>query len=404
MNMSRTIAGWAGAAAAIVAITCSNPAGVDAQNNEGQSLLAATPVVDTGVDSCYDDEVAISCPASGQRFFGQDAHYSGLQPRYRDNGDGTVSDLNTGLIWQQKPDLEKKSTYAEAVAGAPTFRLAGYDDWRLPTIKELYSLIDFRGSSRTLTPYIDTDYFDFRFGDERQGERRIDGQYWSSTGYVGTTMNGNATIFGVNFADGRIKGYPRDRMKQFVRYVRGNRDYGVNDFVDNGDGTVTDNATGLEWQRSDDGITRDWEDALAYCESLTLAGKDDWRLPNAKELQTIVDYSRAPDATDPSHRGVAIDTAYFEVSEAESWFWTSTTLLEAPPMLGYGAHAVYIAFGQAFGYMPDPHGNTHYIDVHGAGAQRSDPKSGDPADWAGGFGPQGDEIRINNYARCARGG
>jgi hypothetical protein len=64
-------------------------------------------------------------------------------------------------------------------------------------------------------------------------------------------MNSNTTVFGVNFADGRIKGYPGDisprgqPMKQFVRYVRGNPEYGINDFADNGDGTITDTATGL---------------------------------------------------------------------------------------------------------------------------------------------------------------
>ena len=52
-------------------------------------------------------------------------------------------------------------------------------------------------------------------------------------------------MFGVNFADGRIKGYPTGSMpgrgeKRFhVMYVRGNTDYGRNDFVDNGDGTVS---------------------------------------------------------------------------------------------------------------------------------------------------------------------
>jgi hypothetical protein len=45
-----------------------------------------------------------------------------------------------------------------------------------------------------------------------------------------------------------------------------------------------------------------------------------------------------------------------------------------------------------------------WIDVHGAGAQRSDPKSGDPAEYASGHGPQGDAVRIYNYARCVRGG
>jgi hypothetical protein len=44
------------------------------------------------------------------------------------------------------------------------------------------------------------------------------------------------------------------------------------------------------------------------------------------------------------------------------------------------------------------------LAAHGAGAQRSDPKSGDPTDWPTGHGPQGDAIRIYNYVRCTRGG
>lgn len=44
------------------------------------------------------------------------------------------------------------------------------------------------------------------------------------------------------------------------------------------------------------------------------------------------------------------------------------------------------------------------MDVHGAGAQRSDPKSGDPADYPTGHGPQGDASRIDNYVRLVRGG
>ncbi len=49
------------------------------------------------------------------------------------------------------------------------------------------------------------------------------------------------------------------------------------------------------------------------------------------------------------------------------------------------------------GYM-----NGSWLDVHGAGAQRSDPKQGNPADYPYGRGPQGDAIRIYNYARCVR--
>lgn len=387
----------------LLLVSCGNNTATE-PNEEPQEepysgVAGSYPIVDTGQRAFYDDQDVVAAPDVGEAFHGQDAHYEGAQPAYQDNGDGTVTDLNTGLMWQQTPALYDKLTYAEAVEAADTFGLAGYDDWRLPTIKELYSLIQFTGSSFTLAPYIDTAYFDFRVGDESLGERVIDGQYWSNTEYVGLTMGGDATVFGVNFADGRIKGYPRDMgpdgmpNTQFVRYVRSNPDYGLNVFVDHGDGTVEDLATGLTWQETDSGSTLDWQGALAYCENLDLAGVGDWRLPNAKELQSIVDYTRAPDAT-----GTAAIDPIFEVSEIESWFWTGTTLLQAPPDLGVGAQAVYITFGQAWGYMGQ------WVNVHGAGAQRSDPKSGDPSDWPEGRGPQGDEIRIYNYARCVRGG
>jgi hypothetical protein len=367
-------------------------------------------VVDTGQDACYSATGPIECPPGGSAFYGQDAQYRGNQPAYRDNRDGTVTDLVTGLMWAQA--LNEKVTWGEAVVGASRFTLAGYDDWRLPTIKELYSLIDFRGgfhfTPSASKPYIDTDYFAFEYGDESAGERPIDVQVWSGTRYVGTTMRNGETVFGVNFADGRIKGYPMYEPRSdgtiehrmFIRYVRGNQGYGQNDFADNGDGTVTDRATGLLWQKADDGVTRDWQDALAYREELVLAGLGDWRLPNAKELHSIVDYRRAPAVT-----GTAAMDPVFEVTEAQSYYWTSTTHLDGP-IKRMGRAAVYVAFGQAFGYvqMPPGSGNYRLGDAHGAGAQRSDPKRGDPAEYPHGRGPQGDDIRIYNYARCVRSG
>ena len=369
-------------------------------------------IVDTGQDHCYNNNIQIACPDEGEPFYGQDSQFENNPPSYRDNGDGTVTDLNTGLMWQQTPDLDNKYTFYDALAAADTFSLAGYDDWRLATLKELYSLIDFRGSVFMLIPYIDTSYFDFRYGDTLSGERIIDAQYWSSTEYVGATMNGDATVFGVNFADGRIKGYPRDTgpngqpNRQFVRYVRGGDNYGINCFVDNGDGTVTDLATGLMWQQADDGNARNWQEALAYADGLNLAGYDDWRLPSAKELQSIVDYTHAPDATDPGLRGPAIDTV-FEITNIGTeqdpdygYYWTGTTHLDGPEPWA----AIYLTFGCAWGWMEQPPNSGNYVllNVHGAGAQRSDFKSGDPSNWPHGHGPQGDVVRIFNYVRCVR--
>ena len=366
-------------------------------------------VVDTDQVQCYNNTSEISCPQSGEAPYGQDAQYDGVQPSYADNGDGTVTDNNTGLMWQQDPG--DKVTYAQAVAVADTFNLAGYDDWRLPTIKELYSLILFSGTDASMCvdietcnaiPFIDTDYFDFEYGDSAAGERIIDSQFVSSTKYVSTPTDGNEMVFGVNFADGRIKGYGLilhgSPKTFFVLYVRGNPSYGQNNFVDSDNGAITDQATGLTWMQDDSGTGMVWDDALSYCESLDYAGYDDWRLPDAKELQSIVDYGRSPATTNSA----AIDPV-FNVSTIideggstnYAFYWTSTTHAQMGIM--GGANAAYIAFGEALGYM-----NNAWIDVHGAGAQRSDPKIGDPASYPTGHGPQGDAVRIYNYARCVR--
>ncbi|MCX6326973.1 MAG: hypothetical protein NT144_10060 [Bacteroidia bacterium] len=74
------------------------------------------------------------------------------------------------------------------------------------------------------------------------------------------------------------------------------------------------------------------------------------------------------------------------------YFWTSTTHLDGTNP--YKA-AVYIAFGKAQGKM-----NGYLRDVHGAGAQRSDPKTGDPANFPAYLGPQGDVRYVFNYVLC----
>ncbi len=387
---------------------------------------SAYSAVDTGQVECYNNAAAIACPVEGRAFYGQDAQHSRNQPAYQDNGDGTITDLNTGLMWQKSTDTDgngiinysDKMYYDDALANASSFNLAGYNDWRLPTIKELYSLIMFYGaepnpnatSPGSAVPFIDTDYFDFGYGELSAGERIIDAQYATSTIYVSTTMGGNETMFGVNFADGRIKGYPTDyvpelgaKKRYYGLYVRGNTAYGINDFANNGNGTITDKATGLMWAQDDSGAGLNWQDALAWGQTKNAEnylGYNNWRLPNAKELHSIVDYTRSLATTSSA----AIDPLFNctqitnEAGEADyPFYWTSTTHCSRSPT--NGASAVYISFGKAMGYMAQQGG---WIDVHGAGAQRSDPKTGNPADWPYGHGPQGDTIRIYNYVRLVR--
>lgn len=376
--------------------------------------LASYAVAGTGQVRCYDDRAEIACPLPGQPWFGQDAQSQSPVPAYHDNGDGTVSDLGTGLTWVKSPGA--KVGHAEAASGAASCRVGGHGDWRLPSVKELYSLILFSGTDVSSclapggscpdpVPFLDTRFFDFSYGDTAAGERVIDAQYWSSTPYVSTTMNGERTVFGVNFADGRIKGYPSDRMRQFVRYVRGPA-YGVNDFADGGDGTVTDRATGLTWDASDSGVGLAWKDALAWVQARNAArhrGHDDWRLPDAKELQSLVDYTRSPATTgsaaiDPRFQTTAIVDERGHPGYA--CYWASTTHADAS---GSGAWAVYVCFGEALGWIPSPvTGAWAVLDVHGAGAQRSDPKAGSAASYPHGHGPQGDVVRVANFVRLVR--
>lgn len=406
-------------AATIIFAACEKDNDVNKDDNEDDNTtsISGYPIVGTNQSAFYDNNTVTSAQIAGDPFYGQNANYPGTKPQYQDNDDGTVTDLVTGLMWQKSPDTNgdgqidasDKMTYDEAVSEANSLNMAGYDDWRLPTIKELYSLILFsgidvsgyEGSTNGLVPFIDDEYFDFGYGDESAGERIIDAQYASSTKYVDYTMYGDETLFGVNFADGRIKGYGlqiHGSDKTFyVICVRGNESYGENNFVENGDGTISDLATGLMWLQTDSEETMSWQDALSYAENHEAEGYTDWRLPDVKELQSIVDYSRSPATTDsPAIDKVFSCTAI--INEAGDndygYYWSSTTHTNWSN--DAGAAAAYVSFGRAMGYM------NSWVDVHGAGAQRSDPKTGNPDDYPYGHGPQGDAIRINNFVRCVR--
>ena len=369
-------------------------------------------IPDTAQSKCYSNDAQISCPKKGEAFYGQDAQYLSFSPSYKDNGDGTVTDLVTGLIWTKDVD-DKKLSLEEAQSKAKSLHVGGHSDWRVPTLKELYSLIDFRGytgfakggsntnqAPSNVIPFINTDFFDFKYG--ASDERYIDAQWLSSTKYVSTTMNNQQTLFGVNFADGRIKGYGyrraesnQDTKKFYVRYVRGTSSYGKNNFEESKEGILLDSVTNLMWTKKDSQKTMNWKESLGYCENLDLGGFNDWRLPNAKELQYIVDYSRSPDTTSSP----AIDekfqlSAIKNEAEQKDWgyYWSSTTHSDGP---NPSNAAAYISFGRALGKM-----RGEVIDVHGAGAQRSDPKEGS-LEFRG---PQGDAIRSKNFALCVRGG
>ena len=381
-------------------------------------------IVDGGQTKCFNNTSEISPPSVEDSFYGQDAQHISNAMDYSITDSGlTVTDNVTGLVWTRSHDwnndgfldVSDKMLPEDAEAFAATLNsqeYAGYNDWRLPSMKELYSLMDFHGKDPSgyegtdtsgLIPFINTDYFDVGFGDINAGERIIDSQFASTTFYGSTTMGGNTTMFGLNLVDGRIKGYPVNGSKTYYAYyVRGNKSYGVNVLVDNFDNTITDQATGLMWDKNDSGIGLNWQQALALAQQKNAEiylGYDNWRLPSVKELQSILDYTRCPDITSSAAIDQVFNTSSIinEAGQVDyAMYWSSTTHESFMSDQG-GSNGAYVAFGRAMGYWMD-----QWQDVHGAGAQRSDPKAGDPTDYPTGHGPQGDAIRIFNNVRLVR--
>lgn len=325
------------------------------------------PVVESGVEQCYNFVGQVSCPSPDDILYGQDGNYAGLSFDFEVQDDETVADKNTGLIWQQVQN-NTRVTLSKARHACSDLVLAGKDDWRLPTIQELFSIADMNGSIGTRF-FLDSNIFDIRYA--RPEEQYLDGQSFDEAGQTwssSSSINGQgAYVF--NFFNGDLRTYSEEQTF-FYRCVRGNS-YGVNDFLVRDDGTILDNASGLQWEQTESAYSMNWGAALNYCENLDLAGFDDWRLPTIKELASLVLSS------DSSLNAVT--------SESGSRVWTSTTSVEQPSLAYYAC-------------LQD------CVDLKaqdlGRGSFYKEPKYGDPADYSS----DQTTIIINNLVRCVRGG
>lgn len=292
------------------------------------AAASALPVPDTGQTACYDTGGIIACPSEGEDFFGQDGQYlTNPQSYVKLDEHGAelpedapwpwamVRDSVTGLTWEIKTAdgsiHDRDNTYTWSEAGAAFISIlnnelfGGHADWRLPTIEELSSIID--SSIAEPGPAISADYFRNTISS---------GSYWSSTG---SAFN-SGDAWNVVFSSGSVEFSFKPGFSYYVRAVRGGQS--VKRFVDNGNGTVTDIDSGLMWEvKTDDGGQRDkdnqftWQEALSYGEGLSLAGHNDWRLPDRNELQSIVAYSRYGPSIDP----------VFSYTIPAFAYWSSTT-------------------------------------------------------------------------------
>lgn len=276
-------------------------------------LISATggPWPDSATGACSSPSKATACPQSDAPFFGQDGTYRLNVPTYTPTLN-TLKDSVTSLVWQLTPDTARK-TQAQAALYCDALQLGGQDDWRLPTRLEYVSLLDEgMGSGYAMPADVSIDTVGAQWTASATGTAA--NQFFIVDDQFGTwTVGAETTTLG-------------------ARCVRGPVTAGSLQVETD---VVVDMATKLVWQLTAlDETARNWQEALDYCETLSHAGKEDWRLPNIKELATIVDEAAL---TAP-----AIRTEYG--ASAPSQYWSST------PAPTFGSEGFAFALETGVGY------------------------------------------------------
>jgi hypothetical protein len=223
---------------------------------------------------------------------------------FKDNGDGTVTHNKTGLMWQRCSVGQKWTgttcggmvegigsdlNYDQALKKQGQY-FAGYSDWRVPRVDELYSIVEHENLDPSITPAVNYEIF----------PNTPTNYFWSASPYSSNSGFGWIVDFtlGVNF-------YSTKAGNAAIRLVRGGQpslrlgEYTPNDdFIDNKNGTVTHKKTGLTWQRCSVGQT--WTDT--FCQGtpsrltedeaarIAVSMSGGWRLPTQNELKTIVEF------------------------------------------------------------------------------------------------------------------
>jgi hypothetical protein len=282
----------------------------------------------TGINLWGNADVLI--PSAQPAFPRQDADYQ--KPFNFAHQDGCTLDANLSLMWSPScPQIPGASCAAYATQA----RFGGYADWRMPTVKELESIIDFSH----LNPAVDPTYFPGTQADI----------YWSGTTDASSNPFGYSTWY-VDFSNGAVSRTPSSNS-HYVRLVRGAPAKSA--YRSNGDGTVTDTTTGLMWKKDIEmndpaqpaewqaGVnTFLWQAALQRAVTDRTGGHADWHLANIKELRSLVDESRSKPALDP----------VFTPTPFQATFWSSS-----PPedVSGYQNYALTVNadYGNGMGML-----------------------------------------------------
>ncbi len=305
--------------------------------------FAGNSLPDTGQTWCYDSSWSVVDCILGDQC-GQDGCYDGNVPDFETvcdfyehtgeticvSGDDQVYliDNNTGLWWMKTTGGEFMS-FDEAVQYCDSLILGEHDDWRVPEIYELETITNYGMSEYA----IDMDVFDMPSveNDDYQPpsgrslkrkplpESRPQAKFFSNTSSsdeVGWLVIANTGAIDFFYSNNVASS---SYNKFYVRCVRGKK-LSRGNFIDNGDGTISDPDNGLMWLKE---VSQEytWDDAMNYCQSLDFAGHSDWRLPNIRELSTNVDYTSGSGAP-----------LYDVFAKKYNDLWSSTTVISQPEM------------------------------------------------------------------------
>jgi hypothetical protein len=271
--------------------------------------FATWPMPDSVTPFCSDGNVnEIPCPSSGS-LFGQDGNYQINVPSYTLTAD-TAVDSVTKLEWQRVSN-RTGLTWKQAFDYCDTLTLGGNSDWRLPSLIEVTSY-----NSYDDPLYIDTMVFPYPPG-------WVQMLTWTASEFPG-----------VSYAYGTAQGahwYSEAEMHE-VRCVRRGTPAPTSVMYSENLSFVDDPFTHLIWERSPPTTTITWQAALARCEALTLDSQSDWRLPNIKELTTLVDSLATTGLAAAPDFGLSSSTYYWSSTVDRNYFAQAMSVHFAAPV------------------------------------------------------------------------
>lgn len=246
--------------------------------------------------------------------FGEDADYTLNAPSFTDNGDGTITDNITGLMWQKTDSGEM--TWDTAVSTALSLTVGGQTGWRLPTPAEALSILN-----HGRNPALDSAYFVNNASGTPQ-------YFWTNDFYGNDTTRVWATNTGGGLGPhSKSQTISAGGTSRFhARFVRGTSPTLAHNYYNNLDGTITDIDNSLMWTQAPS-ASMNWIAAVTATQALTTAGYSDWRLPTVKELQSLVDISLATATTTATAKSALNRTLFPGVTPKACW---SSTVLSGP--------------------------------------------------------------------------